>query len=64
MEDIKNTLTTIENHVATHRAKYATAVTAITAFALSRRAVKQWNEFLEEKGLLDEFYLPEMVSEK
>lgn len=54
---IKSTKTkAIRNHVRRHRAKYAVGATlTVVAYGTIKRA-KQWNEFLNEHGLLDEFY--------
>lgn len=53
------TLKTAKNHVKKHRAKYAAAGTAIAFLALMRHNAKELNAFLEEKGLLEEYYYSE-----
>jgi hypothetical protein len=56
----KETLTRTGEFVSKHRVRIAVATTAVittaACVALNRSAVKQWNEFLDEKGLKDEFY--------
>jgi len=60
MNRLKSTAISVQNHVNRHRGLYGFATGAITMYAINRTAVAQWNEFLEEKGLTDEFYCPEM----
>lgn len=48
-----------KDHVAKHRAKYATVATAAVCYKVHRHTVVQFNAFLEEKGLTAEYYLPE-----
>ena len=47
----------VKNHVVNHRAKYATAITVVVCYKTHRNVVASFNDFLEEKGLLDEYYL-------
>ena len=45
------------DHIRRYRGRYAAATTAVAFYAiLTRPAVKQWNEFLEEHNLTDTFY--------
>lgn len=59
---MKNKITsasqTVKNHVVRNRAKYAFVAGATsTVYVLNKTdRVAQFNDFLEEKGLLDEFY--------
>lgn len=48
----------VKNHVVKHRAKYAFVAGATSTVALLNKVdrVAQFNAFLEEKGLTDEFY--------
>lgn len=50
----------VQYHIQKHRAKYAVAATAATAYAISRKSVNDWNAFLVEHNLVDEFYAPEI----
>lgn len=53
---MKNKLIAAKNFVVENKVAIATTATAIAAVALVVRNQKLVNEFLEEKGLLDEFY--------
>lgn len=59
MNIIKKARTSVANFVEEHKVGIAVAVTAVTTFyacaAVSRSAVAQREDFLKEKGLLDEF---------
>lgn len=59
MNTIKKTRASFEKFVADHKVGIAITATAITTFvgcaAISRSAVAQREDFLKEKGLLDEF---------
>ena len=59
LEKTATKINSVKTHVATHRAKYAAATTAVGALWLMHRNAKVLNEFLEEHNLLDEYYLPE-----
>lgn len=52
-------ITAIKEHLHRNRAKYAFAAGFLACYAITNRARNEWNEFLEERGLTDEFYLPE-----
>lgn len=43
-------------HIRKHRAKYAAAVTLVTCLVVHRLAVNEWNEFLDEYDLTEEYY--------
>jgi hypothetical protein len=55
-EKITSTPRKVKDHVVKHRAKYAVAATAAVALKLQFRTANQFNTFLEEKGLLEEYY--------
>lgn len=55
-EKISSSTMKVKNHVVKHRAKYAVAVTAAIALKLQMRTADTFNTFLEEKGLLEEYY--------
>jgi len=48
------------SHVERHRAKYAAGATFVATVWLFNKIDRkaQWDAFLEEKGLTDEFYTP------
>lgn len=59
MNIIKKTRSSAKKFVADHKVGIAITATAVTTFmacaAISRSAVAQREDFLKEKGLLDEF---------
>lgn len=59
MNAIKKARVSVKKFAADHKVGIAITVTAITTFvgcaAMSRAAVAQREDFLREKGLLDEF---------
>lgn len=56
METIAKKAASVKNHIYRNRAKYAVVATlAVAGVAFVKRA-NEWNEFLDEKGLSDEFY--------
>lgn len=59
MNAFKKARHSVEKFVDEHKVGIAVAVTAVTTFyacaAVSRSAVAQREDFLKEKGLLDEF---------
>jgi hypothetical protein len=56
MPNIKVLPSKIKNHVATHKAAYVAGAVAIAAIALQQRNQKDFNKFLDEKGLTEEYY--------
>ena len=62
---IKERASTVRKHVVDRRGRYAfIAGSALTFVALHKLdRVSDWNAFLEEKGLMEEFYTPEAVLE-
>lgn len=65
MNRIRNEAARIKYHVTTHKFAYVASVAAIAAAALQQRNIRQFNEFLDEKGIdKDEFYNPEFYAEK
>lgn len=59
MNAIKKARLSVEKFVTDHKVGIAIATTAVTTFvgcaAISRSAIAQREDFLKEKGLLDEF---------
>lgn len=51
-----NKLKTLQNHIYRNRAKYAAATTLAVCVAIRLHSAKEWNAFLEDHNLLDEFY--------
>lgn len=51
--------TSVGRHLNRHRGKYAAAATAAACFALSRKSVNDWNEFLKENDLYETYYAGE-----
>ena len=49
-------LNNVKNHIHRNRAKYAVAGTLTACLALQITAARQWNTFLDEKGLKEEYY--------
>lgn len=58
MDETETTLARVKNFVNRHRVGIAVTTTAAICLVLNRVALKQHDEFLAEKGLLDEFYTP------
>jgi hypothetical protein len=56
---LKTKLARTKKFVSDHRVAIAVAVTLTACAALQVRNQKVLNEFLEEKGLLEEYYTPE-----
>lgn len=56
MDKIKKIAHRTKNFVARHRVGIAVISTAGICLTLQTKAVRGLNEFLEEKGLLDEYY--------
>lgn len=44
------------NHIRHHRAKYASAATLTVCAYLAVKRADEWNEFLAEHDLTEEFY--------
>lgn len=59
LSKITSTPKRVKNHIVKHRAKYASAVTAAGCYYAHKQVVEKWNDFLEEKGLLAEYYFSE-----
>jgi hypothetical protein len=53
---MREKLTILKNHVSRHRAAYAAGATATAAGYLFVKRAQEWNEFLKEHGVYDEFY--------
>jgi PHD/YefM family antitoxin component YafN of YafNO toxin-antitoxin module len=60
MDTVKNALSKTKNFVVQHRTAVAVTATATAAAVIIYRNQKQFNQFLDSKGLTDEFYkIPE-----
>lgn len=59
LNSVKNVTTSVKNHVHKHRAKYAVVTTAAAFTALMMRNAEDWNNFLKEHNLYDEYYKTE-----
>jgi hypothetical protein len=51
--------TRFTNFVSRHKVAIAVTATASACLAIHRVSLRQHDEFLKEKGLLEEFYTPE-----
>ncbi len=59
-EKISNRTKKVVNHVHRHRGKYAAAVTAAAFMKLSAKTAREFDAFLESKGIdPDEFWFIE-----
>lgn len=56
MDKLENRLKKMENFVKRHRVGIAIAGTTAFCVFMNRVALKQHEEFLADKGLLEEFY--------
>lgn len=56
---MKTKLSNIKKHFVTHKTAYAVLGTATICLAINQRALREHDAFLEEKGLLQEYYAPE-----
>lgn len=58
---MKTTLTKIKKHFVAHQTQYAWTIAAVatTGVIILRLGLSEHNDFLKEKGLYEEFYLPE-----
>lgn len=59
MDTLKSVPSRVKNFVGRHKVGVAIISTAGICLVLNRTALRQHDEFLAEKGLLDEFYSPE-----
>jgi len=53
---MKKNLNLVKNTVVRHRGTIAFVAGFAACYAMTNAARGQWNEFLDEKGLTDEFY--------
>lgn len=53
---MKSKFVTTKNFVSRHRVAIAVTLTAALAVKLQMRNAQEWNEFLKEHNLFDEFY--------
>lgn len=58
MNKIKSATTRVKNFVVRHKVAFAVTATAAAGLWLNRSALSDHDKFLEEKGLLEEFYSP------
>jgi hypothetical protein len=59
MDKIKSATGRVKNFVTRHKVGVAIISTAGICLTLNRVALRDHDEFLAQKGLLDEFYSPE-----
>lgn len=59
MNTLKDKVISVKNHVIRNRGRYCFIAGAATGIALNQKSIQGWNEFLDEKGLAEEFYQPE-----
>jgi hypothetical protein len=65
MNNAKQTLVKIRNHIAANKVAYVASTVAATAVVLQQRNNRQFSKFLTSKGIdPDEFYCPEAYEEK
>lgn len=55
-DKIRNAARNTVEHVSANRAKYSAAATASAFVVLMYKRAEQWNTFLDEHGLREEFY--------
>ena len=57
-ENVQKTpiITKVKSHFYNHRAKYSAAATVLAAGVFEASRAKKWDEYLEEKGLTEDFY--------
>lgn len=60
LSSLKNRVSTIEHHIFRYRGRYGVTAGAVAAVVVLNKVdrVSEWNEFLIEKDLFDEFYHP------
>lgn len=58
MDPVKNALHKTKEFVTNHKTAVAVAITATAGLVIIRRNQREFNEFLDSKGLTDEFYAP------
>lgn len=59
METPETRTSRIKNFVAKHKVAITVIATSTVWYGINRVALKQHDEFLRERGLLDEYYTPE-----
>ena len=55
---MKDKIRRLKNHVVLHRGAYSSIATSIVLGYFITKRAEEWNAFLEEHGLMDEFYGP------
>jgi hypothetical protein len=58
MKNIKQKAVSTKNFVKAHKVAVTVVVTSAIWITINRAALKGHNEFLKEKGLWEEFYMP------
>lgn len=56
MDPVKNALTRTKKFVVNHKTAVAVAITATAGLVIIRRNQREFNDFLKEKDLFDEYY--------
>ena len=59
METPETRTSRVKQFVAKHKVAITVVATSAVWIVLQRRAVREHEEFLAERGLLDEYYTPE-----
>lgn len=59
MNIVKKTISKTKVFVQEHKVAVAVSVTSLVWYKLNRRAFSQYDNFLKEKGLYEEFWTPE-----
>lgn len=64
MDPVKNALERTKQFVSDHKVAIAigvaTIATAMVCIKIQRSAIVDWNNFLEQEGLIEKFYHPEI----
>lgn len=55
-ETIAKATTSTKNFVSRHRVALTAAATATACIVVQMKITNHWNDFLQEKGLSDEYY--------
>lgn len=55
-ETVTNAASRVKNFVSRHKIAITVAATTTVCVVVQMKITKDWNEFLTEKGLLDEYY--------
>lgn len=64
MTNVKQIPSKLKNHIVRHKAAYVAGAVAVAAIALQQRNRKEFDKFLDEKGIdKTEFYTPDALEE-